>query len=160
MKKALFLAVALAFCAAAMAQQYKWVDKDGKVQYGDVPPPGVKATPLRPPSGAGAPAPAAKTGDPKAAAKKSGPLSVAEQEAEFRKRQNESQKEQEKQAEAGKEAAQKKENCARAQEHSRSLESGQRITRTEAGGERRNLEDAEIATEKSKARQAVQQWCN
>ncbi|MGH8724443.1 MAG: DUF4124 domain-containing protein, partial [Burkholderiales bacterium] len=35
-----FLAVAL-FAAAATAQQYKWIDQDGRVRYGDVPPPGV-----------------------------------------------------------------------------------------------------------------------
>ena len=39
--------LALAF-GVAQAQGYRWVDKDGKVRYGDVPPPGVKATPLRP----------------------------------------------------------------------------------------------------------------
>ena len=39
----------LACSGLALAQQYKWVDADGKVRYGDVPPPGVKATPLRPP---------------------------------------------------------------------------------------------------------------
>ena len=35
------LAVALCFAAAADAQTnvYRWVDKDGKVQYSDTPPP-------------------------------------------------------------------------------------------------------------------------
>ena len=43
---------------AALAQQYTWVEKDGKLRYGDTPPPGVKATPLKGPSGPAAPAPA------------------------------------------------------------------------------------------------------
>src|SRR6185436_14286451 len=30
-------ALALVLSSAAMAQQYKWVDKDGRVQYGDSP---------------------------------------------------------------------------------------------------------------------------
>ncbi|MGH8703832.1 MAG: DUF4124 domain-containing protein [Burkholderiales bacterium] len=51
MTKALVLLVALALAGAAQAQQYKWVDKDGKVRYGDTPPPGVKATALKPPPG-------------------------------------------------------------------------------------------------------------
>ncbi len=47
---ALMLAV-LAFVGVANAQQFGWVDKNGKVQYGDVPPPGVKATPMKAPAG-------------------------------------------------------------------------------------------------------------
>ena len=161
MKTALLLALALAFSAAAMAQQYKWVDKNGKVQYGDSPPAGVKATPLKPPPGpaASAPAPAAKKGDAKADAKK-GPMTAAEKEADFRKRQADSQKEQEKLALEQKEAETRKENCARAQDYQRTLDAGQRISRTEASGERRYLEDAEIAREKARARQDVQSYCN
>src|SRR5213078_225399 len=45
MTKALLCAVGLAFAATALAQQYRWVDKDGKVGYGDTPPPGVQAAP-------------------------------------------------------------------------------------------------------------------
>ena len=36
---------------------------------------------------------------------------------------------------------------------------GARIQRTDAKGERYYLEDAEIAKETARARQAVQQWC-
>jgi hypothetical protein len=161
MKKALFGLIALAVSAAAIAQQYKWVDNRGKVQYGDTPPPGVTATPLRSPSGpasASMPASAAKKDDAKVA--KKGPLSPAEQEAEFRKRQIDARKEQEKQAQASQETVAKKENCARAQEYMRTLDSGQRISRTDASGERRFLEDADIAKEKTRARQDVQNWCN
>jgi hypothetical protein len=153
----------LLLASAAGAQAYKWVDKNGRVQYGDSPPAGVHATPMRPPSRTAAPpaAPAAKADDAKsAAAKKSGPLTPAEQEADYRKRQLEAQKEQEKQAAASKEASVKKDNCARAQEYLRTLDSGQRISRTDAKGERQFLEDAEIAREKSQARQNVQAWCN
>src|SRR3954468_14571313 len=81
----------LLFAAAtlAAAQAYKWVDKDGKVRYGDVPPPGVKATPMRRPSGPAAPAPEASVDPAKkdgAAKKDDKPLSP---EAAFRKRQQE-----------------------------------------------------------------------
>lgn len=145
------LAALLAFGASAFAQQYKWVDKDGRVRYGDVPPPGVQARPLRPPPAVSAP-PAAP--DAKA------PLSTAEKDAEFRKRQEEALKEREKQEIASRDAAAKKENCARAQEYLRTLQSGQRITRTDAKGERVFLEDSQVAQETAQARQAVQQWCN
>lgn len=158
MRKALALAAMLVFSAGAVAQQYKWVDKSGRTQYGDAPPPGVKATPLRAPAGPAAP-PAATPSDGNSSAAKSGPLTPAEQEAAFRKRKLEAQKEQEKQAATAKEAAEKKENCARAQEYLRTLDSGQRISRADAKGERYYLEDAQIAQEKIQARQAVQSWC-
>ncbi len=158
MKRAIVFAAACAFAAAAVAQQYKWVDKNGRVQYGDVPPPGVKATPLRPPPSAPAGAPAPKAADKSAAAKK-GPQTPREMEADFRKRQQEAAKDQEKQAQEQQAAADKRENCARAQENLRTLESGQRIARTDAAGERYFLEEAQIAQEIAKARQAVQQWC-
>ena len=55
MKKSLLFVAALAFATSALAQQFKWVDKDGKVQYGDTPPPGVKATRLQGPASGSAP---------------------------------------------------------------------------------------------------------
>ncbi|HZQ74511.1 MAG TPA: DUF4124 domain-containing protein [Burkholderiales bacterium] len=58
--------VALALVSTlAAAQQFKWTDKDGKVRYGDVPPPGVKATRLKaPPPGTPAPRPKAASASP------------------------------------------------------------------------------------------------
>jgi hypothetical protein len=146
--KKLFWVLALA-AGAASAQQYKWVDQDGKVRYGDVPPPGAKATRLKPPPPGSAPATAAKK-DAKALTP----------EQAFRKRQEEASKDREAQAKAEQNAAVKRENCERAQAGLRTLESGQRISRTDASGERRFLEDGEIAQETAKARQNVQQWCN
>ena len=70
MKKKTFVFAAMAlFAAAASAQQYKWTDKDGKVRYGDVPPPGVTTTKLKapsPPPAAAAATPDAKKTAPKA----------------------------------------------------------------------------------------------
>jgi len=153
MNRTLAFLAALAFAAAASAQQYKWVDKDGKVRYGDVPPPGVKATPLKWSSAPASAAPAAKDA-------KKGPLSAADHEQEFRKRQQEAQKAAEKSAQAEKEAETKRQNCEGARQQLVTLESGQRIARTDAKGERYFLDDAQTAQELARARQAVQQWCN
>jgi hypothetical protein len=158
MKSTLLLFGLLLVTAGASAQQYKWVDRNGRVQYGDVPPPGVSATPLRAPTGRSAPVPSAQP-EAKAEAKK-GPLSAAEQEAAFRKRQEEAEKDRQKQAQASEQAAARKENCTAAQNQLRTMESGQRIARTDANGERYFLDDAQVAQETAKARQAVQQWCN
>jgi len=153
MNRAIIFGLGVLFASAAAAQQYKWVDQNGKTQYGDVPPPGVKAQRLKPPPGP-APAPsAAGKKDEKGAAK---PLSP---EAAYRKRQEDAQKENEKAAQAEQEAAAKRENCQRSQEALRTFEAGGRISRTDAKGERYYLEDAQIAQETARARQLVQQNC-
>jgi hypothetical protein len=165
MKRTLFFALAMVFAALsfahqAFAQQYKWVDKDGKTQYGDTPPPGAKATPLK---GPGAPAGAAgaeskgAAKDAKAAAK--GPLTPGEQDAEFRKRQLEAQKAREKDAQTAQDRESKRANCANAQEQVRALESGQRISRTDAKGERYYIDDEQRVAEIARARKAASEWC-
>jgi hypothetical protein len=154
----MLLIFSLLFAAGAMAQQYKWVDKDGRVQYGDTPPPGVKAQPLRGPQPPiSQPSAAEKKDDASAAGK--GPMTTAEKDADFRKRQQETDKDRQKQAQASQAAEDKRENCSRAQETQRSLETG-RVTRTDAKGERYYLDERQIASETAKARQLVQQWCN
>jgi Domain of unknown function (DUF4124) len=148
---ALFLA--FAFAAVAQAQQFKWVDKDGKVRYGDTPPPGVKATPMKAPAGPTPPAPAAASGKD---AKKGPPLTPDEA---FRKRQEEQKKAAEKSSKAEKEAADLKQNCEQARETLRNLESGQRIARTDDKGERYFVDDNQRAAELARAQQSVSQWC-
>lgn len=148
MVRILILGLSLAFAAGASAQLYRWVDKDGRVRYTDTPPPGgVQSRAIRAP--AAAPAPDASKG----------PLTPAQQEQAFRKRQLEAQKAAEKSALARKDAEAKQENCARAREYLRTLESGQRVTRTNAQGEREFIDDATRARETQAARQAVQDWC-
>jgi len=151
MKHILVTAALLVLSGAALSQQYKWVDKDGRTRYGDVPPPGVNVTRLKGPTPPSAPPPAAK--DAK------GPLTPAEKAAESRKRQEEAQKEREKQEIAGRDAQAKKENCARAQDYLRTLQSGQRISRTDSKGEREFLDENQVGQEVARARQAVQEWC-
>jgi len=149
MNRFLLAAAILLMTGPALAQQYRWVE-NGRVRYGDVPPPGVNATRLKGPTPPSSSPPAAAT---------KGPMSAAEKEADFRKRQQETAKEREKQDLAAQDAAGKRENCERAQEYVRTIESGQRISRTDAKGERYFLDDAQRAQELNGARQAVKQWC-
>jgi hypothetical protein len=148
MNKSLLLIALFVAAAGASAQQYRWTDPSGRVQYGDVPPAGANATPLRAPAGPGS-EPAAQKGEP-----------AGDPEAQFRKRQKEASEAREKQAKAEEEAQQKKENCARAQGSLRQLESGQRIGAIDAKGERYYLDEAQVAQEAAKARQAVGSWCS
>ena len=150
MKTLLLLAALAAFAAGAAAQTYKWVDKDGKVRYGDTPPGGAKAQRLKPPPGPSAPSPAAAPDGKK-------PLSP---EAAFRKRQQEAQKAAEKAALERQQEETRVANCQRAREALATFESGQRISRTNPQGERYYLDDAARARETEAARKAVQDWCN
>jgi hypothetical protein len=152
----LILLVVMLLAFGAHAQSFKWVDNDGKVRYGDVPPPGVKATPMRAPATASPePAPAAQAG--KAATK--GPLTPAEQEQEFRRRKEDAAKASEEAARAKREQAEKNEQCDRAREYLRTMESGQVISRVNADGERVALNEAQMAQETAMAREAVQKAC-
>jgi hypothetical protein len=158
MKKFLAVLVVLGYCAAAAAQAYKWVDKDGKVRYGDTPPPGVKATPLKTPSGP-RPPPAASTDAAKkdgAAKKDEKPLSP---EAAFRKRQQEREEAEKKAQKEAADAATRRANCDNAQLNLRTLQSGQRITTANASGERVYMEDDQRERAIQQAQRSVSEWC-
>ena len=158
--KMLALLLALAAPLAAQAQIKCWTGADGKRVCGDIPPPGSKTVTIKAPTGPAAPPPAAKDAKGAKDATRSGPLTPAEQEAEFRKRQAEAQKAAAKAEQERQDAEAKKENCARAREAVRTYESGQRVARTNAQGERVFLDESQTQAELVKARQAVQQWCN
>ncbi len=81
--KHLFLILALA-AWPAWAQIYKWVDEQGRIQYGEKPPASAKSAPLRPPPPSGATQRPAQD--------------VAGQERDFRRRQIQRGEEEERQA--------------------------------------------------------------
>ena len=150
----IFLAMLLA-ASSATAQMYKWVDKDGKVRYGDTPPPGSKTSSVKAPqSGSAAPAPASGASDAK-----KGPLTSAEQEQEYRKRRQDAEKAGKKSEQEQQANAQKNEGCERTKEYLNTMQSGQRIARTNPSGERYYMDENQVAQEVAKARQAVQQAC-
>jgi len=151
---------------AAHAQGYKWVDQNGHTQYGDIPPAGVKATPLgappppisAPANSAPAPSAAGKAGAPPAA--KKGPLTPAEQELEFRRRIKDAQEAAAKAEKEQQQAREKKENCDNARESLRVLESGQRVARVDEKGERYYISDQQRDADAARAREQVRQSCN
>ena len=149
----IFLAMALA-ASSASAQMYKWVDKDGKVHYGNTPPPGSKTSAVKAPQSGAAPAPASAASDAK-----KGPLTAAEQEQEYRKRRQEAEKDGKKSEQEQLAKSQKSESCERTREYLNTLQSGQRIARTNPSGERYYMDENQVAQEVAKAQQAVQQAC-
>lgn len=160
--------IAFALCvamAAASAQSYRWVDKDGKVYYGDSPPPGAKVTPLKsqpapppPPAAAGKDG-AKDAGKDAAKEARKGPLTSAEQEQAYRKRKLEEDEARKKEGDALAAETGRKQNCERSQETVRQLESGQRIARTDAKGEIYYVDDDLRIKELAAARRSAAEWC-
>ena len=158
--KPFYLAIVIVLAAgSAAAQAYKWVDADGKVRYGDTPPPGAQASAVRPPQSATAST--ATTPSPVPAAKdaKKGPLTPAEEDMAFRRRQADAGKKAE-QADAELRAkAQREDACERTRQYLATLESGQRVTRTDASGERYYLDEDQVAQELAREKKTYQASC-
>jgi hypothetical protein len=144
MKRFLLFAALIVWSGMASAVVYKWVDAQGKVQYGDRPPDGVHAevvelliphpasarsTSTTAPAARTAPAPVAKDLDDKKA--------VAQDVAQTRDKQ-----------------------CADAQDRYKKLIEGRRLYKTGPDGERQFMNSEEIDTERLNAKQDVDNICN
>ena len=154
------LGLTLALPAAA---QWKWRDKTGHTQYSDLPPPpGVpEGDILQRPAGATAARRQAPVAAPASAAS-AAPLAAArasDPELEARRKKAEQEVADKKKAEEAKLAATKAENCARAREQMRTLDSGQRMSRINAKGEREVLDDAARTAETQRARDVMASEC-
>lgn len=163
--KHLILLAATWTLASAASAQYVWTDEKGVKQYSDMPPPSsVPESRILKPRGraAAAPQPAETTSakednNDSGTAEKKGPLTTAEKNAEFQKRRAEQVEKEKKANEEAKVAAENAKNCERAREYQRSLESGQRIARTDKNGERAFLTDEQRAQELNEARRRLDQ---
>ena len=153
--------------AAPASAQWKWRDKNGQTQYSDLPPPsGVAEQDIlqRPNSGtstrrtAAAAVPAAP-----ASAASAAPLSLvpksSDPELEAKRKKAEQEVADKKKAEDAKLAVVKAENCLRAKEHMRTIDSGVRISRTNEKGEREILDDTARAAETQRTRDAIASEC-
>lgn len=149
MKTAITLALMLAV-GPAYAQMLKCVGKDGKIEYADQCPNGTKELQTGIKSAPSAPAPGAAPQQ----------KSIAEREADFRKRQSEGAEAQAKLQKETAEKAQRERACEDARNYLTGLESGARIARTDPKtGERVFLEDAARAQELATARESVKANC-
>jgi hypothetical protein len=143
MKRLLLFAALIAWSGMASAVVYKWVDAEGKLQYGDTPPDGVHAEVVellipRPastrsasptPATANASVPASKDSDAKKA--------VAQDVAQVRDKQ-----------------------CAEAQDHYKKMIEGRRLYKTGPDGQRQFMSSEEIDTERLNAKRDVDNICN
>lgn len=148
MKRLLLFAALIAWSGMAGAVVYKWVDAQGKLQYGDRPPDGVHAevveflgthvahsAPPRPSESAPPPKTANRNqpNQDDASAKKA----VEEDVAQSREKE-----------------------CADAQDRYKKLIEGRRIYKTGADGERQYLTSEEIDSERLNAKRDVDSICN
>ena len=155
-KAAFALAMFSMIASGAVAQNlYKWTDSSGKVYYSDQPPPpdARDAKALKrdaSPRGGG-------EEDEGSAAPDS---SYAEKEKEFQRRRAEKAEQETKANQAAQADAERKRNCEAAKSNLQSVSAGGRITRRNSAGELEYLGDDDIAAERERAQEVVNQWCN
>ena len=153
--KPLILALAAGSFAVAAVAQWQWIDKDGRKVFSDRSPPAdiqEKNILKRPPGSVrattAAETEAARTGDANpapavSAAKANAPkLSGKDSELEAKKKKAEEEDAAKKKVEDDKVAKGKAENCDRAKKGLATLQSGVRMSSTNAKGEREVLDDA------------------
>ncbi|MCI4428465.1 MAG: DUF4124 domain-containing protein [Burkholderiales bacterium] len=150
------------FIVIPAAAQWKWRDKNGAIQYSDLPPPpGVPAQDVLQRSSTGRQGVNAAV-DPGAAAA-SAPKAGTDPELEARRRKAEQattdKAKAEERVQAERIAAAKAENCGRAKSHMKSLEDGLRVVRTNASGEHEVLDDRGRAAEKARASEIISSDC-
>ncbi len=172
MKKlhALVLGLSLALPLVAGAQ-WQWLDKNGRKEFSDRPPPAdVPAANIlkRPnssktPSTATASAPAAGASAPavatNAAAGNVPVLSGKDKELEDKKKKAEAEELAKKQAEEQKFAKARAENCDRAKKAKMAFDSGVRLARTGADGQREIMDDAARKVELSRIESLISKEC-
>ena len=146
--------------AGVQAQVYKCADASGNISYSQVPcPANAKREPIS--KGGIPPAPATAPAEGAAGkAAKGGPMTPAEQEQAFRKRQQDQSKAAKDADQKTAEAQAKEANCRIARGRLAQYEIGGRITQIDAKGERYYMDDAQIESEKARARADISQMCN
>jgi hypothetical protein len=149
MKRLLLFAALIAWSGMASAVVYKWVDAQGKLQYGDRPPDGVHAevvelliahpgsTRSAPAAAAQAP-PGARTAPDKLSPKEAADKKAVDQDvSQTRDKQ-----------------------CTEAQERYQKLIEGRRMYKVGADGERQYMSSEEIDTERLNAKREIDNICN
>ncbi|MCK9261431.1 MAG: DUF4124 domain-containing protein [Azoarcus sp.] len=152
MMRSTLVLIALLTALPVSAEIYSWKDKDGKVNFSDVPPPTgevktLREAPARPPL-------TEKSGEAEAQ-----PKTLAEKELAFRQRRA---AEAEAKAQAEKEqseAADRARACEDTRNQLAALKSGQRIARFNSAGEREMLNDADRAKEIERMQKQIDEIC-
>ena len=149
--------------------QWQWLDRDGKKVFSDQPPPidvPEKNIVRRPGSPSARPAVAPAPADPAAAVPEAArsPASAAkpsgvDKELEEKTRKAEEAEKARQAAEAQKVAKAKADNCNRARQGKATFDSGMRVARVNAQGEREVMDDKARATEQQRLQSIIDSDC-
>ena len=164
----LLFAVTLGLASAVASAQWQWVDKDGRKVFSDrAPPPEIlekdiiKRPAGRIPSGpttsAAVEAPEAAAGTPPAA--NTPKLPTVDKELEAKKKQAADAEAAKRNAETERITKLKIENCARAKQAKATLDSGARMGRVNAAGEREVMDEAARAAEAKRIQTIMASEC-
>jgi hypothetical protein len=149
MKRIIILAAALAVTPAAIAQLYKYVDKDGKTVYSDTPPANIDSKQISVPGGKAA-VPSAATAAPK---------SAVERDKELDKSRDEAREKQKKAADVERKSAEAEARCSQAKSAYATYAEGGRIHKYNDKGEREYLGDVEIEEGRVRTRREMDEAC-
>jgi len=156
-------------CSTAMAQ-WQWLDKDGRKVFSDrSPPPDVlEKDIIKRPGGVLKPSVAKDTGSndsvtagtADAPATRSTPLTTGvDKDLEAKKKQAADAEAAKRKAEEDRVTKARVENCARAKQSLSTFDSGLRISRTNASGEREVMDDTSRAVERARVQGLVESEC-
>ena len=147
---AAFVPCLLTITAALAGDIYSWRDAEGHVHYSDAPPAGSVDVQKR------RTRISADTPDAASSAK---PATLAEKDLEFRKRRAETADADAKAAKDKADAAQRQDDCKNMRNHIATLESGQRVARTNDKGEREFIDDSQRQADLERMRKQIEQGC-
>ncbi|MDH6594429.1 type IV secretory pathway VirB10-like protein [Variovorax sp. TBS-050B] len=153
--------------------QWQWIDKNGKKVFSDqAPPPDVpeknilRRAGMPPSRGATVTAPADSEAAPEAAAAAPKPREAAapkaagvDKELEEKAKKAQAEEKAKQAAEAEKNAKARAENCDRARQAKATFDSGIRVARVNASGEREILDDSARAAEQKRLQSIIQSDC-
>ena len=178
MNKTRLLLLAACLVPLVASAQWQWIDKDGRKVFSDrAPPDDIPASKILRQPGAPAPRPSANTETPPGSAATGGTADVAARPASGalpkisgtdkgldEKRKTLAKAEADKKAadlkaEEARIAASKADNCTRAKASKGDFDSGVRIARTNAQGEREYLDDAQRASEVKRLQAVIERDC-
>ena len=153
----------LACCVPLVAAaQWQWLDASGRKVFSDAPPPAdvPQSRILRAPGGSPAAAEVAATPPAAPAAEPALPrVSGKDKDLEQKKKQAEAAEAEKKKAEEAKLAAARADNCERARRGKATLDSGVRIARSNAQGEREYMDDQQRAAEAQRLQAIITRDC-
>lgn len=159
--KTLLLAASLGFAMAASAQ-WQWTDKDGNKVFSDRAPPSDipdKNIVRRPGGSRPQPVPAAPSAAASAALPNAPVVKGVDPALEEKKRQADDAEAAKKKAEEARIAAARADSCTRAKQAKASFDSGLRIARTNAQGEREVMDDPARAAETKRLQDIITADC-